>query len=107
MSYDVEIGEESFSHTANTYLLLQNVLCGKDNKSGIYLLHGMKGAEAAEHIEAAFERIERLHTEMGEAEMLKKYDSRNGWGSVITTMIFLSKILAACHRHPFERITIC
>jgi len=42
-----------------------------------------------------------------EESLRKKYDAPNGWGTITTTTLFLSRLMAACHRHPFERINVC
>lgn len=108
MSYDVDIGGEDFNHTSNTYQLLCDLMPGHDPKAqGIKSLDGITGAEAAEIIEAGIERLHDMYADNTEESLRKKYDAPNGWGTITSSILFLSRLMAACHRHPLERISVC
>lgn len=108
MSYDISIGNEEFNHTYNTSLLFQDMLPGDtEREAGIKGLYGMTGVEAAEYIEAGLERLSEMLCEKDEDAMRAEYDSPNKWGTLFTSTLMLSRLMAACLRHPFQKIAIC
>lgn len=107
MSYDVTIGSESFNHTGNTSRLFDELIPGNGTTKGIEALHGLNGAEAAEHLESGLDKLNHMQADLGEAAIRRDHDAKNGWGSVLTSALFLSAILSACHRHPFEKVEVC
>lgn len=108
MSYDITIGDEEFNHTYNTHQLFCEIMPGNEEReAGINGLYGMTGAEAAEYIEASLERLsEMLHTK-SEDEIREKFDAPNKWGTLFTATLMISRLMAACMRHPFKKIEIC
>ena len=108
MSYDITIADEEFNHTYNTRNLFVEVLPGdSEREAGIKGLYGMTGAEAAEYIEAGLERLSDMLCNKEEKQMRREYDASNGWGTLFTATLMLSRLMAACHRHPFQKIEIC
>lgn len=108
MSYDVDIGKEEFNHTSNTYLFFAEILPGNDQTpEGINGLNSMTGAEAAGYIALGLERARSMFLDMKEEEIREKYDSKNGWGTVYTSILFLSRIMHACNENPFSKVSVC
>lgn len=69
-------------------------------------IHGMRGAEAAHFIEEAIDQLETMIAYEGESNIRAEYDARNGWGTVLTTAIFLAKILNSCQKYPFDIVEV-
>jgi len=108
MSYDISIGNEEFNHTYNTSLLFHEMLPGDiEREAGIKGLDGMTGAEAAAYIEAGLERLSDMLGNRDEDSIREEYDSPNKWGTLFTSTLMLSRLMAACLRHPFQKIEIC
>lgn len=108
MSYDVSIGGEEFNHTYNTRDLFVEILPGDtEREAGINGLYDLTGAEAAEYIEAALERLSEMLISKDEEEIRKEYDAANKWGTLFTATLMLSRLMAACARHPFQKVHVC
>lgn len=108
MSYEITIADEEFNHTYNTRNLFVEILPGDaEREAGIKGLYGMTGAEAAEYIEAGLERLSDMLCEKDEDAIRAEFDSPNKWGTLFTSTLMLSRLMAACLRHPFQKIEIC
>ena len=108
MSYDVSIGGEEFNHTYNTRDLFVEILPGDtEREAGINGLYDLTGAEAAEYIEAGLERLSEMLCEKDEDAIRAEFDAPNKWGTLFTSTLMLSRLMAACLRHPFQKIEIC
>ena len=107
MSYDVYVGDESFNMTSNIGNLFYDHIPETENsRGGLHAIHGKTGAEAAEILSTALEKIDKTrhkywkNSTVGEPEFCALYDSPNGWGSAVGGIIFFAKIMAACYRNP-------
>tara|TARA_Y100000588_G_C13425695_1_gene573544 strand:- start:19 stop:345 length:327 start_codon:yes stop_codon:yes gene_type:complete len=108
MSYSISIADEEFDHTYNTHALFKEMLPGDtEREAGIKGLYGMTGAEAAEYIEAGLERLSEMLCEKDEDAIRAEFDAPNKWGTLFTSTLMLSRLMAACLRHPFQKIEIC
>jgi len=105
VSYDVDIGGESFNYTYNVSRLFHDHIKG-DAATGIQALDGLTGKRAAQLISAAFAEIDRKvmnlwdRDAVGEPRFCALYDAANGWGSAVGGILFLASIMGACTRHP-------
>jgi len=105
MSYDISIADEEFNHTYKTNTLFKEILPGDAGReAGIKGLYGMTGAEAAEYIEAGLERLNKMLGDKGEDAIRGEFDSPNKWGTLLTSTLMLSRLMAACLRHPFQKV---
>lgn len=98
MSYDVSIGNFSANYTSNVWRMFHNHIRHND-KTGVQALDGLTGRAAGVILAHA---IESLHAESCSYESpgLSHYDSPNGWGNATGAVLFLARILGACHRYP-------
>lgn len=107
MSYDVDIGGQSFNYTYNVYRLFDDHM-----PNGIRGLDGMTGAQAARCLSDVMDAIHRTvlshwhETDVGEPKFCAVYDSPNGWGSAIGGILFLSQIMAACQKFPRHKVRV-
>lgn len=114
MSYDLNIGEESFNYTFNVSKLFYDHMPADETseRGGLHTLDGCTGKEAAGKIAKALLEIERTRHNLwengavGEPKFGIKYDAPNGWGSAIGGIIFLSLVMAACYQNPRKRLRV-
>lgn len=99
MSYHVAIGKDNFNYTYNMAGMFWSCIDG-----GIKSLHGKTGSQAAKMIGEGFDRLHREYA--SGAQFRAKYDAPNGWGSTDGGMIFLARIMAACHRNPRSKVWV-
>lgn len=110
MSYDVDIGKESFNYTSNVAALFYDHIPAQDSRGGLHELHGKTGRQAADILASAFDRIHQTtrdlwkNHDVGDPEFCAKYDAPNGWGSAVGGLIFLARIMAACADNPRARV---
>jgi hypothetical protein len=116
MSYDFSIGDVSINYTSNGAALYHDHLPATETRpSGLQAIHGLKGSEAGVLLGSMLQRINNERISyipepknwkdkpiVGEPQMCAKYDSPNGWGSLIAQLIFIGRIAAACAAHPNE-----
>lgn len=110
MSYDVTIGDYYSNYTHNSL----GKLCYEhlDKKNGLKGLHGKTGREASQMLEHFWEGIhcEKLHLwengAVGEPKLQDKYDSPNGWGSLVGSLIFMGGLTAACRNYPRRKLSV-
>lgn len=107
MSYDISIGSADFNYTWNVSKLFHEHLPATDEReSGLYGLNGMTGKQAGEELARAFDRIDRsvmidwTTDAVGEPAFCARYDADNGWGSTVGALVFLARVMAACHASP-------
>lgn len=96
MSYDVTIGKFSANYTSNVWLMFHNHIL-RDRITGVQALDGLTGRAAGVILAHA---IEAIHDESCARDGLAHYDSANGWGNATGAVLFLARILGACHRYP-------
>lgn len=110
MSYDVTIGDYHSNYTHNSLGKLCYTHLDKEN--GLRGLHGKTGREASEMLESFWECIyrEKIHLWQngvsGEPKLQEKYDSPNGWGSLVGALIFMGKLTAACRNYPRRKVSV-
>lgn len=96
MSYDVSVGEFSANYTSNVWRMFHTHISHKGT-IGVQALNGLTGRAAGVILSHA---IEAIHAESCERDGLAHYDSPNGWGNATGAVMFLARILGACHRYP-------
>lgn len=115
MSYDVWIegpaiipgSDVSHNYTSNVSRLFYDHLPG-----GLPGLDGLTTEHALERLRAFWLRLNATHLELwkggafGEPKLETKYNSRNGWGSLVGAMIFLAKIQCDCERYPKHTVRV-
>lgn len=119
MSFSVYVGEDWFNYTSNMGAFFAFALQGVDHPNpparndsrdaifgarysdGLIVLNGVRADEAVFMIERAFDRIDQEHMAATRGG-LKRFDSPNGWGSVLGATLFLLRIHRACTRHAFR-----
>lgn len=112
MSYDISIGGESFNYTYNVSKLFYDHIADNGQGGGLRELDGKTGKACGDIISVAFEEIQRTYLNdwsekhVGEPVFCARYDSKNGWGSTVGALIFLSKIMAACYQNPRKRLRL-
>lgn len=110
MSYDVWIGKESFNYTSNCPALWYDHISDTGKGGGLREIEGLTGAQAAIVLADAFARMNDTRQKLwaadtvGEPAMSKRYDSANGWGSMVGAILFMGQIIAACLRNPRKRL---
>ena len=111
MGFDVKIGDWDGNYTHNSLgKLCYNHL---DKESGLKSLDRKTGREASAMLESFWESIhcEKLHLWQngipGEPKLSEKYDSPNGWGSLIGALIFMGELTAACRNYPRRKVSVC
>lgn len=110
MGYDVSIGEYDANYTHNSL----GKLCYEhlDKENGLRGLHGKTGRQASEMLEAFWKGIhcEKLHLwqdgVVGEPKLQEKYDSPNGWGSLVGALIFMGELTVACRNYPRRKVSV-
>lgn len=110
MSYDVDIGGQSFNYTYNLSRLFLDHVGGGDAR-GLWALSGRTGAEAVPILADAFDRLEvtrrrNWREAVGEPGMCELYDPPNGWGSTLGAVVFLGQLLAACAQNPDDVVEV-
>lgn len=110
MSYDVSVGKWSGNFTFNSLgPLCYNHLCAD---KGIKMLDGLTGYEAMPFLVAFWESLsaERVEVwvteEVGEPILCERYDSPNGWGSLVGAMNFMGQLTAACGMYPKSKVRV-
>lgn len=111
MSYDVAIGDWGMNMTSNIAPVFNDHLHGPEGWSGLHSINGLKGEEALPYLATAWRALNRTRCSfgggsVGEPEMCAKYDSPNGWGSLVGALIFLGQLTTACGMYPEERIYV-
>lgn len=112
MSYDISIGGESFNYTSNVSMLFYEHIPEHRDCGGLRELHGLTGKQAGLLLKDAFNRIDRTRHEtwsgelVGEPAFCARYDAKNGWGSTVGALIFLSMVMAACFANPRSKVSV-
>lgn len=101
MSYDVTIGSDSFNYTWNLGAFFRD-----HSPMGIAGLNGLTGRDGAEYLWAMMRQINATYDRIGENGMSYKYNPANGWGSVVGAVLWLTRIMAACHANPRKRLSV-
>lgn len=115
MSYDIDIGPEDFNYTWNLSPLFHAHI--RDGElTGFNAINGKTGAGALKVLARAVEGIDREYGEGllphgmtcldADREVQRKYDPPNGWGSYISAMHLLMRLMAACNRHRRSRVRV-
>lgn len=99
MSYDIQVGSYDFNYTSNMAKMFYDHMDG-----GLHSLHGKTGSQAAKIIASCFDGFYRDYT--SGTQFRSKYDAPNGWGSTDGAMIFLARIMAACHASPRSKVKV-
>lgn len=113
MSYDVSIGSFSRNYTSNVSALWYDHIPDMGQGGGLRELHGLTGAKAVSILADAFAAMNRTRHSLcvdggiGESEMSAKYDSRNGWGSMVGAIIYMGEIMGACAANPRKKVHVC
>jgi len=112
MSADVWIGEDSFNYTHNVSKLFYDHIPDEGKGGGLRELEGLTGKQACAVLKSFFEKVSRTKMRLwksesiGEPEFCSLYDAKNGWGSTVGALLFMSQILAACAVNPRKRVGI-
>lgn len=127
MSYDVIINDDiSFNYTSNMSKIFHDHIEGEGGRTGLQALDGKTGAEAAQMLGDAFTALDRTHDDLasdekvswkdaagqkrvetsGDVAMRDKYDAPNGWGTTLSAVIFMGRVMAACTEYPEEIIRV-
>jgi hypothetical protein len=101
MSYDVSIGDFSANYTSNVSGLWYDHIAGDE---GLRTLDGLTGREAFAILADATDSIYRMHS--GTPAAVEKYNPANGWGSMVGALLYHSRIMAACARHPRKKVRV-
>lgn len=110
MSYDVSIGKWEGNYTCNS----PGPLCYShlDIEDGLQGLHGLRGYEAAPLLTAFWAGVNGERHALwdgdrpGDVDLRKKYDSPNGWGSLVGALTFMGELTAACALYPKQKIVV-
>jgi hypothetical protein len=100
MSYDVTIGDEWFNYTSNLGALFYD-----HAPDGLRGLDGLRGKDGAGFIAAMLNNIHSSHLREG-SNLSATYDPPNQWGCVIGALLFLARLMAACHENPRSKIHV-
>lgn len=112
MSYDIDIAGDSFNYTYNVSAVFYDHMPRNGTIGGLRNLDGLTGKQAALVLGNAFDRLNDTYLRMwaengsGPAAMSAKYDSPNGWGSLLGAIIFLGRIMGACAANPRHRVRV-
>jgi hypothetical protein len=114
MSYDIDIGRESFNYTSNVARIFYDHIPAADDaeRGGLHRLNGLTGKQAGAVLRDAFDAIDRsvmrdwICEDVGEPNFCKRYDSPNGWGSALGALVFLSRVMAACYANPRLKVRV-
>lgn len=112
MSYDVSIGDESFNITSNVGKLFYDHIPQVDSEGGLHELDGKTGKQAFMILSGAIEKINRTRidlwreSDVGEQKFCARYDAKNGWGSTVGAILFLTRVMAACVRNPRNKVSV-
>lgn len=107
MSYDITIGDFDSNMTSNISAVFYDHMNG-----GLPGLNGLTGRQALNEMAIFWRRVNETRCRMningarGEPEMCSKYDSPNGWGSLVGALVFAGEITAACGQHPRHRVHV-
>jgi len=110
MSYDIDIGGDSFNYTRNMSRLFCDHIPDRGAGSGLMALDGLSGREAAEVLGVFFDRVSDAHIrsgsgKSGDSRFRDLYEPENGWGTVTGAIVFAGQVLAACCRNPDEKVS--
>ncbi len=112
MSYDVDVGPESFNYTYNVAALFYDHIPQHRNKGGLSEIDGLTGKQASAVLAEAFKAISSTQMSLWEVDKVGEplfcadYDSKNGWGSTVGGLLFLANILAACSTNPRAKVRL-
>jgi hypothetical protein len=108
VSYDISIGGEGFNYTSNLApLFYEHIPPQHGERGGLHELNGLTGKQACAVLSNAFERIHGTYINSGSTRQFRaKYDAENGWGSTDGALLFLARIMAACHANPRTKVSV-
>lgn len=114
MSYDITIGDEELNYTFNVSALFYDHMPADEDseRGGLHVLDGCTGRKAGDKIADALGRIETTRHQLwdgyaiGEPRFCAKYDAKNGWGSAVGAIMFLSLTMAACYQNPRKKVRV-
>lgn len=112
MSYDLNIGDESFNYTFNVSKLFYDHIEDNGAGGGLHELDGKNGKQCGDILAVALEGIQETYLScwsekhVGEPLFCARYDSKNGWGSTVGALVFLSRVMAACYQNPRKRLHV-
>lgn len=112
MSYDVSIGDFDGNMTSNIAPVIYDHIPDYGNGGGLREIHGKTGKEALVVLSDMFNRLQETRHELyvdnvsGEPRFCAKYDSPNGWGSLVGALIWLAQIMSACGRFPRRTVHV-
>ncbi len=92
MSYEFEIGEESFGYTYNVAPMWYACYPLK----GIRALNGFTGTKSIPLLRKLREHME------DNKEACEAVNPENGWGDYESALLFISKLIGAALRYPTE-----
>ena len=108
MSYDITIGDESFNHTSNQSAMWYRHI----PPNGLKDLDGKTGKEAVAILSVFFDSLHREYLDdwqsgvAGNPRFTARYDASNGWGSTISAIMFVARVMAACHRALRKKVRV-
>lgn len=108
MSYDVSIGDYDGNYTWNS----ASPLFHEHIDGGIDAIDGMTGRQASNVMRQFWISVNRERHDLyedgavGEPQMCAKYDSPNGWGSLVGALMFAGQITAACAQYPRHKVRV-
>lgn len=119
MSYDIDIegSDVEFNITSNVGQVWRDHMPydhteGPAQQLGIKGLHGMTGAQALERLEFFWKHLDQAYHDLfnhrgygftcldADKALQAKYDPSNGWGSLMSALIFTGKLMSECAKHP-------
>ena len=112
VSAHVYINNESFNYTHNVSRLWYDHIPDTGKGGGLRELDGLTGRQAFAVLADCISSIEETRLRLwcddtiGEPKFCAAYDARNGWGSAVGGLLFLSLIMAACAKNPRHRVRV-
>ena len=90
------------SHTNNMSAFMDEVVTARRDTSGflgLEALNGLTGKQAASLLVDSIDNVRRLMHSENDIK-LSRFDASNGWGSSLSSFLFLMEIMVACNSHP-------
>lgn len=72
----------------------------------------MTGMEAIVFLNGFWQSVDQervrmwRHDDVGETKFRAKYDSENGWGSLVGALVFMGDFTSACALYPHDKISV-
>ena len=76
-----------------------------EDETGLQALYGMKGKDAGLILEDAIGDVRGLMRSEDDIK-LTRFDSKNGWGSALSALLYMTEIMIACKNHPKKTLFV-